>query len=171
MSDLWARLCQAGKSRLSVAGIFSRLQQRGEECKNKAEVFEPHKKVGLPLGTGSPEKARSIASVVFTPARGVIHPASLSEAGGNDLRKTVSKPLPPRSPPFTYRHVKTRLLTGMLHVRRHCNRQKIWTKPLLILYLVQAAGSPHFPGLTLRIVMERFRGNRQFSILSRVLGP
>jgi hypothetical protein len=32
------------------------------------------KKVGFPLGTGNPEKARSIASVVFTPARGVIHP-------------------------------------------------------------------------------------------------
>src|ERR1700693_4449468 len=33
------------------------------------------KKVGLPLGTGSPEKARSIVSVVFTPTRGVIHPS------------------------------------------------------------------------------------------------
>src|SRR3984893_10118065 len=29
----------------------------------------------LPLGTGSPEKARSIVSVVFTPTRGVIHPS------------------------------------------------------------------------------------------------
>src|ERR1700684_2358523 len=33
------------------------------------------KKVGLPLGTGSPEKARSIVSVVFTPTRGGIHPS------------------------------------------------------------------------------------------------
>ena len=33
------------------------------------------KKVGLPLGTGGPEKARSIVSVVFTPTRGVIHPS------------------------------------------------------------------------------------------------
>jgi hypothetical protein len=32
-------------------------------------------KVGLPLGTGSPEKARSVVSVVFTPTRGVIHPS------------------------------------------------------------------------------------------------
>jgi hypothetical protein len=32
--------------------------------------------------------------------------ASLSEAGGNELRKVASKPLPPRSPLFSTRHVK-----------------------------------------------------------------
>jgi hypothetical protein len=37
--------------------------------------FSPTKKVGPPLGTGSPEKARSVVSVVFTPTRGVIHPS------------------------------------------------------------------------------------------------
>src|SRR5277367_2699525 len=33
------------------------------------------KKLGLPLGTGSPGRRVSDASVVFTPARGVIHPS------------------------------------------------------------------------------------------------
>jgi hypothetical protein len=33
------------------------------------------KKMGPPLGTGSPGRRVSIASVVFTPARGVIHPS------------------------------------------------------------------------------------------------
>ena len=31
--------------------------------------------MGLPLGTGSPGRHVSIADVVFTPARGVIHPS------------------------------------------------------------------------------------------------
>jgi len=39
------------------------------------------KKVGLPLGTGSPEKARSIVSVVFTPTRRVIHPSFTTGPG------------------------------------------------------------------------------------------
>jgi hypothetical protein len=74
---------------------------------------QSNKKVGFPLGTGNPEKARSIASVVFTPARGVIHSSfPLREAGGNDLQKMASKPLPPHSPPFTFRHVKRAYTPG-----------------------------------------------------------
>src|ERR1700681_3297129 len=64
------------------------------------------KKEGLPLGTGSPEKARSIVSVVFTPTRGVIHPSFPLRGRRERLQKMASKRLPPRSPPFTFRHVK-----------------------------------------------------------------
>src|SRR5450432_1376550 len=64
------------------------------------------KKVGLPLGTGSPER-RVPLSVSFSHRRvGSSILASLSEAGGNDLQKMMSKPLPPRSPLLTSRHVK-----------------------------------------------------------------
>jgi len=40
----------------------------------------------------------------YVPGRGVIHPASLSEAGGNDLGHPASKPLPPHSPSGIGRH-------------------------------------------------------------------
>src|ERR1700686_3718414 len=68
--------------------------------------------MGLPLGAGSPEKARSIVSVVFTPTRGVIHPSFPLRGRWNELQKMASKPLPPHSPPFTFRHVKRAYTPG-----------------------------------------------------------
>jgi hypothetical protein len=47
------------------------------------------------LGLG-PRKCTSIPGAM--PGRGVIHPASLSEAGRNDPLLSTSKPLPPHSP-------------------------------------------------------------------------
>ena len=40
-----------------------------------AGAIRHDKKMGPPLGTGSPGRRVSDASVVFTPARGVIHPS------------------------------------------------------------------------------------------------
>jgi hypothetical protein len=59
-----------------------------------------------PLGIGGLGECVSL-SVSFSHRRvGSSILASLSEAGGNELRKTVSKPLPPRSPLSSTRHVK-----------------------------------------------------------------
>src|SRR5450432_3805928 len=75
------------------------------------------KKWGSRLGPGAPRR-RVPLSVSFSYRRvGSSILASLSEAGGNDLQKMASKPLPPHSPLPTYRHVKTRLLTGLLQPR------------------------------------------------------
>jgi len=118
--------------------------------------YEPHKKVGLPLRTGSPEKARSIASVVFTPARGSSILASLSEAGGNDLRKTASKPLPPRLPPFTYRYVKR------AYAPKYCMCPAIASCRVIPLSQLLSAcycfqSRPALPRSALRATTERFR--------------
>lgn len=51
------------------------LRQPPQNINSRVQKLSATKKVGLPLGTGSPEKARSIVSVVFTPTRGVIHPS------------------------------------------------------------------------------------------------
>ena len=62
--------------------------------------------MGPQLGIWGPEGRVSL-SVSFSHRRvGSSILASLSEAGGNELRKVVSKPLPPRSPLFSTRHVK-----------------------------------------------------------------
>jgi hypothetical protein len=64
------------------------------------------KKWGSRLGPGAPRR-RVPLSVSFSHRRvGSSILASLSEAGGNELQKMASKPLPPRSRPFTFRHVK-----------------------------------------------------------------
>src|SRR6266403_2000135 len=77
------------------------------------------KKWGSRLGPGAPRR-RVPLSVSFSHRRvGSSSLASLSEAGGNDLQKMASKPLPPHSPPFTSRHVKR------AYPRRYCNRSAI----------------------------------------------
>jgi|ERR1700674_1137605 len=77
------------------------------------------KKVGLPLGIGSPVRRVSMP-VSFSHWRvGSSILASLSEAGGNDLQKVASKPLPPHSPLFTSRHLKR------AHVTVLCTRRAI----------------------------------------------
>ena len=70
------------------------------------------KKWGSRLGPGAPRR-RVPLSVSFSHRRvGSSILASLSEAGGNDLQKMASKPLPPHSPPFTFRHVKRAFTLG-----------------------------------------------------------
>jgi hypothetical protein len=75
--------------------------------------------VGLPLGTGSPGRRVPLAS--FSHQRvGSSILASLSEAGGNDLQKVASKPLPPRLQLSAGRHMKraygTHYCTGCANV-------------------------------------------------------
>jgi len=55
-----------------------------------------HKKMGPPLGIGSPERCISFPASFSHRSVGSSILASLSEAGGNDPRKPASKPLPPR---------------------------------------------------------------------------
>src|SRR5579859_63819 len=54
------------------------------------------KKMGPPLGIGSPERRVSFPASFSHRSVGSSILASLSEAGGNDPRKSASKPLPPR---------------------------------------------------------------------------
>jgi len=69
-------------------------------------IAEQEKKMRPPLGIGGLGECVSL-SVSFSHRRvGSSILASLSEAGGNELRKVASKPLPPRSPLSSTRHVK-----------------------------------------------------------------
>src|SRR6266436_3419324 len=52
--------------------------------------------MGPPLGIGSPERCISFPASFSHRSVGSSILASLSEAGGNDPRKSASKPLPPR---------------------------------------------------------------------------
>jgi hypothetical protein len=87
----------------------------------KQILVEGHvdKKMGLPLGIGSPGRRVSMP-VSFSHRRvGSSILASLSEAGGNDLQKVTSKPLPPRSPLLTSRQLKR------AHVTCYCTGRAI----------------------------------------------
>jgi hypothetical protein len=77
------------------------------------------KKMGPPLGTGSPERRVSVASVVFTPARGVIHPSFPLRGRWDDPCKVPSKPLPPRSTLYAYRHLKRAQRRVYMHEPSH----------------------------------------------------
>ncbi len=69
------------------------------------------KKVGLPLGTWSPEKARSIVSVVFTPTRGVIHPSFPLRGRWERFAKNGEQAPSPSLTAFYISSCKTRLHT------------------------------------------------------------
>lgn len=62
--------------------------------------------MGLPLGTGSPGRRVPLLASFSHQRVGSSILASLSEAGGNDLQKVTSKPLPPRLSLSTSRHLK-----------------------------------------------------------------
>src|SRR5216684_6917572 len=64
------------------------------------------KKRGPRLGSGAPEGAFQLLASFSHQRVGSSILASLSEAGGNDLQEVTSKPLPPRLPLFTSRHLK-----------------------------------------------------------------
>jgi hypothetical protein len=81
--------------------------------------IERHKKVGLPLGTGSPEKARSIVSVVFTPTRGVIHPSFPLRGRWERSAKNDEQAPSPSLTALYISSCKTRLLTLLLQERGH----------------------------------------------------
>jgi hypothetical protein len=71
-----------------------------------AGLIVPEKKRGPRLGSGAPEGAFQLLASFSHQRVGSSILASLSEAGGNDLQKVTSKPLPPRLPLFTSRHLK-----------------------------------------------------------------
>jgi hypothetical protein len=75
--------------------------------------------MGLRLGTQSPERRVSVASVVFTPARGVIHPSFPLRGRWDDPCKVPSKPLPPRSTLYAYRHMKRAQRRLYMHELSH----------------------------------------------------
>src|SRR5882724_1634133 len=64
------------------------------------------KKWGPRLGTESPGRRVPLLASFSHQRVGSSILASLSEAGGNDLQKVTSKPLPPRLSLFTSRHVE-----------------------------------------------------------------
>ena len=76
--------------------------------------------MGPPLGIGGPVRRVSIAGVVFTPARGVIHPSFPLRGRWERFAKS-DKQAP--SPSLVSRRIslsETRLLTPLLHDLNHC---------------------------------------------------
>src|SRR5260370_9037211 len=71
-----------------------------------SSAFGDRKKRGPRLGSGAPEGAFQLLASFSHQRVGSSILASLSEAGGNDLQEVTSKPLPPRLPLFTSRHLK-----------------------------------------------------------------
>jgi hypothetical protein len=111
------------------------------------------------LGPGAPRR-RVPLPVSFSHRRvGSSILASLSEAGGNDLRKTVSKPLPPRLPPFTYRHVKRAYSPSYCMRLATVMSQRFASKLRIILALAWNKERRRCPELILRAVTEPFLGN------------
>ena len=100
------------------------------------------KKVGLPLGTGSPEKARSIVSVVFTPTRGVIHPSFPLRGRWERFAKNGEQAPSPHSPPFTFRHVKRTFTLGNAIRRPSLRLPHRKLRPFLCAHCVWAPNSP-----------------------------
>src|SRR6266481_6840712 len=77
-------------------------------------------KKGPPLGIGGPRRRVSIAGVVFTPARGVIHP-SFPLRGRWERSVKSDKQAP--SPSLVSSHIssfETRLRHLLMHGFRHC---------------------------------------------------
>src|SRR5947209_20193860 len=64
-----------GESQGQLDGQFSWIRFESIGRKSGSHLRRRDKKVGPPLGNREPRKARSVAGVVFTPARGVIHPS------------------------------------------------------------------------------------------------
>src|SRR6267142_6115708 len=76
------------------------------ERKNGSHSHRRDKKWGPRLGPRAPEGAFRLLASFSHQRVGSSILASLSEAGGNDLQKVTSKPLPPRLSLFTSRHVE-----------------------------------------------------------------
>src|ERR1700676_3162579 len=96
----------------------------------------PAKKWGPRLGPGAPRR-RVPLSVSFSHRRvGSSILASLSEAGGNELQKMASKPLPPHSPPFTFRHVKRAYTPSNAIGRPSLNEPHVKLRPFLCMHCV-----------------------------------
>src|SRR5947209_7084019 len=74
----------------------------------------PEEKRGPRLGSGAPEGAFQLLASFSHQRVGSSILASLSEAGGNDLQKVTSKPLPPRLSLLTFRLLK-RAHTPLMH--------------------------------------------------------
>ena len=85
-----------------------------ENCRESSAVLAP-KKEGPPLGMGAPEGAFQLLASFSHQRVGSSILASLSEAGGNDLQKVTSKPLPPRLSLLTFRLLKRAHTRPLMH--------------------------------------------------------
>src|SRR5947208_1147563 len=108
--------CARRRSRMCWA---RRASPSPAECiKLKLRVLDPGaglQKRGAPrLGSGAPERAFLLLASFSHQRVGSSILASLSEAGGNDLQKVTSKPLPPRLSLLTFRLLK-RAHTPLMH--------------------------------------------------------
>ncbi len=83
-------------------------------AKRRRILHRARKEKGAPAwNRGAPEGAFQLLASFSHQRVGSSILASLSEAGGNDLQKVTSKPLPPRLSPFTSRHLKRAYATGL----------------------------------------------------------
>jgi hypothetical protein len=77
------------------------------------------KKMGPPLGIGGPVRRVSIAGVVFTPARGVIHPSFPLRGRWERSAKSDKQAPSPSLIPFYISSFETRLPYLLMHGSSH----------------------------------------------------
>jgi hypothetical protein len=92
-------------------------------------------KSGAPAWDREPREARSIASVVFTPARGVIHPSFPLRGRWERSAKNSKQAPSPSLTAFYTSSCKTRLLTVLLHPCRHRRGWRIFAQAACYLQL------------------------------------
>jgi hypothetical protein len=136
------------------------------------------KESGAPLGFGSPARRVPFPASFSHRSVGSSILASLSEAGGNDLFKAASKPLPPHSPLCSDRQ------SERVHTSAFCkSRAKPTSYAPLITFLISivywpfseavcccAPGRAFNSGFLRGIVLIRHGGRTSLSILSPVPG-
>ena len=88
--------------------------------------------MGPRLGSGAPEGAFQLLASFSHQRVGSSILASLSEAGGNDLQKVTSKPLPPRLPLSTFRHLKRAYATHLCKAPATRRSERIYGKRFFI---------------------------------------
>jgi hypothetical protein len=117
----------SGRYRISCGDLIGKLenQDRAGFQSSKAKLssgFGEKKKWGPRLGSGAPEGVFQLR-VSFSHRRvGSSILASLSEAGGNELQKVTSKPLPHHLPIFAVRRLKR--AHAALQCTAHANAEK-----------------------------------------------
>ena len=87
----------------------------GTANKSQSGVRGQTKKWGPRLGSGAPEGAFQLLASFSRQRVGSSILASLSEAGGNDLPRATSKPLPPRLSFPTVRQTKRAYAPELMH--------------------------------------------------------
>ncbi len=102
------------------------------------------KKWGSRLGPGSPEKAHSIVSVVFTPTRGVIHPSFPLRGRWERFAKNDEQAPSPSLAALYISSCKTRLHFLQCNRERHRQPQPLKLRLFLCVYCVSIPDKPRF---------------------------